>query len=105
MIDALNTAVEDEFSEWDMLQNLESQSSVVYEPSIGPWMGSDFSKGGRAESGIYRDSFTKPPGDLDSSYGQGSAEHLENHARVVDRASLALPLSAPESFGSARIHG
>ena len=66
--DALNRIEEDEFSGWDMVQNLESQSNEHYEPSIGP----------------------------QTSYGWKLGERLENHEKVVNDASLSLQPTAPE---------
>ena len=79
-IDALKTTEEDDISGWDVAQNLESQSSGDYDPSIGPRVLCDISKWDPIDDGIYRNSSVKPPGDLDSY------------------ASLALSSSAPESF-------
>ena len=96
--DALNTIEEDEFSGWDMVQNLESQSNEDYEPSIGPQILSDSAKYEHVGESIYRSSFVKPPGELDPSYGWKSGERLENHERVVNNSSLSLQPTVPEFF-------
>ena len=59
------TIEEDEFSEWDMVQILESQSDEDYEPSVGPRVLSDSAKYDHVGERICRNSFVKPPGDLD----------------------------------------